>query len=72
MPNIERNVPGECEINKLLLFSELGNHSDQFLLGLIFYEGEIVEENLEKAFYWIKKSAFRKTFITCDTGIDRK
>ena len=57
MPNIERNVPGECEINKLLLFSELGNHSEQFLLGLIFYEGEIMEENLEKAFHWIKKSA---------------
>ena len=59
MPNIERNVPGECEINKLLLFSELGNHSDQFMLGLIFYEEEIVEENLEKAFYLIKKSADR-------------
>ena len=59
MPNIERNILGECEINKLLLFSELENHSEQFLLGLIFYEGEIMEENLEKAFHWIKKSADR-------------
>ena len=58
-PTIDKLSSAECEINKLLLFSELGNHSDQFMLGLIFYEGEIVEENLEKAFYWIKKSADR-------------
>ena len=56
-PTIDKLSSGECEINKLLLFSELGNHSEQFLLGLIFYEGEIMKENLEKAFYWIKKSA---------------
>ena len=56
-PTIDKLSSGKCEINKLLLFSELGNHSDQFMLGLIFYEGEIVEENLEKAFYWINKSA---------------
>ena len=54
---IDNLSSGKCEINKSLLFSELGNHSEQFLLGLIFYEGEIMEENHEKAFYWINKSA---------------
>ena len=40
MKNIYRDTSGKSEINKSLLFSELGNHSEQFLLGLIFYEGE--------------------------------
>ena len=57
MHSIYKNSSYKCEINKSQVFSELGNHSEQFLLGLIFYEGEKMEENLEKAFYWIKKSA---------------
>ena len=57
MTDIESVSSNLCQINKLLLFSDLDNHSEQFLLGLVFYEGEKVEENNEKAFYWIKKSA---------------
>ncbi len=57
MHSIYKNSSYKCEINKSQVFLELGNHSEQFLLGLIFYEGEKMEENLEKAFYWIKKSA---------------
>ena len=57
MPAINRGTSNLCQINKLLLFSEPDNHSEQFQLGLIHYEGDKVEENHEKAFYWIKKSA---------------
>ena len=77
---IDKLSSGKCEINKSLLFSELGNHSEQFLLGLIFYEGEIMEENHEKAFYWINKSAdwgysnaqfYLGMMYFCGHGIDK-
>ena len=47
MKTIYRDTSGKYEINNSLLFSDLGNHSEQFLLGLIFYEGEKMEENLK-------------------------
>ena len=50
MKTICRDTSEKSEINKSVLFSELGNHSEQFLLGLFYYEGKNMEENLEKAF----------------------
>ena len=57
MPAIYKICSDKSEINKSILFSELENHSEQFMLGLIYYEGEIMEDDYEKAFFWIKQSA---------------
>lgn len=37
--------------------AEQGSAVDQFILGRMYYEGEVVEQNYEEAFKWIKKSA---------------
>ena len=80
MKTLHKNTSGKSEINKSLLFSELGNHSEQFLLGLIFYEGEIMEDDYEKAFFWIKQSAeqnyskaqfYLGMFYFCGHGIEK-
>jgi TPR repeat protein len=47
----------ETAYNTLLPMAEDGNDEAQFIVGLMYYRGEFVELDVEKAVYWFKRSA---------------
>lgn len=42
---------------KLMYHAKKGEQKAQYNLGLIYYEGKLVKQDYEKAFYWFTKSA---------------
>ena len=47
----------ETAYNTLITLAEDGNDEAQFMIGLMYYRGDFVELDIEKAVYWFKRSA---------------
>ena len=47
----------EAAYNALIGLAQDGNDEAQFMIGLMYYRGDFVERNTEKAVFWFKRSA---------------
>ena len=47
----------EKAYNSLVDIAEDGNDEAQYLIGLLYYRGDYVELNIDKAIQWFKRSA---------------
>lgn len=47
----------EAAYNVLTALAEDGDDEAQFMIGLMYYRGEFVELDMDKAAYWFKRSA---------------
>jgi TPR repeat protein len=56
-------VLAAVSIEQLTQMAQSGNHKAQNDLGMAYYEGQLVQQNYQKAFYWLNQAASQGDMI---------
>lgn len=54
------NSQFEEAYNALIEYANNGNDEAQYIIGLLYFHGDFVDQNLEEAIVWFKRSAKRR------------